>query len=187
MKTIPKDEKTIQYLNDVFDVAYNDIVTNELMTRLRNQDGVVHLLTDCEIPPNHPYEAGGISKHPRMTYLIPFLQAFQRENDILFLFERPDTRKTHPCMIRCKECNIVFYNDRLFYFATPFDSAKHLETTIRMAEAGPSYGLIVKGYYVFSEWQDITESILRDILKDTIAIIATMLDGDAYLVYEFKF
>ena len=68
------------------------------------------------------------------------------------------------------------------------DRLTNVETTIKMSgNAGPQYGFIIRGNYVFSEWQDITESTLRDILKDTIAIIATMLDGDAYLVYEFKF
>jgi hypothetical protein len=54
--------------------------------------------------------------------------------------------------------NVVFCNDRPLYYATPFDSAEHLEATVRMAScAGPSFGLIVKGRYAFAEWQDITE------------------------------
>ena len=52
MKTLPKSAKIIRYLKNAFDAADNAIIIHELMPRLENQEGIAHLLVDCEIPPN---------------------------------------------------------------------------------------------------------------------------------------
>ena len=187
MKTIPKNEQVVRYLNDVFDTTFNPIITDELMPRLKNEPGVVHLLTDSLIPQNHPYEVGGIRSGGIMVNLIPFLHVFRCRTDIVFLFVDACARKTDPCISEYNVRNTIFCNDRPFCYATPFDTKEYLEATIRSAYmAMPSFGLIIKGEYVFTDWQDISESTLRSIVKDTIAIIATVFDGEAYLVYEFK-
>jgi len=187
MKTIPKDEKVLRYLNDVFDTTYNPIITDGLMSRLRNERGIVHLLSESLIPRNHPYESGGICQGRIVANLIPFLRAFQRKDEIVFLFVDACGNKADPCIIEGNVRNIIFCENRPFYYATPFDSIECLEGSFLEAyTAQPSFGLIIKGGYVFTEWQDITEATLRNIVKDTIAIIATAFDGEACLVYEFQ-
>ena len=187
MKTLPKSEKITRYLKDVFDVTGNAIITGALMERIKNQEGLVHLLIDCEIPPNYKFEWGGINNSSFSGFLIQFLHTFRQEKDVLFLFVKSNSLKSYPCWDWIPERNVVFCDKHPFYFATPFDSDEYLQATLRRSgNAGPSFGLIVKGNYVFSEWQDITKSTLRKILKDTLAIIATVFDDEAYLVYEFQ-
>ena len=187
MKTLPKNAKIIRYLKDTFDVTHNELITNEMMKRLKKKDGVAHVLVNRKIPPKHKFEWGGVSQYTCETEAISFLHALQREKDILFLFAVANFLKTDPFWEWVPERNVIFCDNHPFYFASPFDSDEHLKATLRRSgNAGPSFGLIVKGDYVFTEWQDITESTLRNILKDTIAIITTVFDNEAYLVYEFQ-
>ena len=190
MKILLKNEKIIRYLYDAFSIARNaTIFINELMPRLDNQDGIAYLLVNCEIPPNHELEWGYIGEHNSVGNTIYFLQTFRREKDILFLFADANFIKTDPCWERKRniERNVIFYENHPFYFATPFNSTEYLRTTLKNANCSlPSFGFIIKGDYIFHDWQDITETTLRKILKDTIAIITTVFDGEAYMVYEFQ-